>query len=112
MNVNTPFTWDAGKAPLTHSPVKGLVPPATGLMHAIDALHKAHNCCSIELWPGWGLNPGFLNIYQVLFQLSYLAWGNQWARMASLLLPIHGQIAHPTPPIWTIYTAGIHNQGP
>jgi len=32
--------------------------------------------------------------------------------MASLLLPIHGQIAHPTPPIWTIYTAGIHNQGP
>ena len=23
-----------------------------------------------------GLNPGFLNVYQVFYQLSYLAWGN------------------------------------
>ena len=32
-------------------------------------------CGSLRYWPDWGLNPGFLNIYQVLYQLSYLAMG-------------------------------------
>ena len=32
---------------------------------------------ALRIWPDWGLNLGFLNIYQVLYQLSYLAWGNQ-----------------------------------
>ena len=32
-------------------------------------------CGSLRYWPDWGLNPGFLNIYQVLYQLSYLALG-------------------------------------
>jgi hypothetical protein len=26
-------------------------------------------------WPDWGLNPGLLDIYQVLYLLSYLAMG-------------------------------------
>jgi hypothetical protein len=44
-----------------------------------------------EYDPDWGLNPGFQNIYIVLFQLSYLAWGNQWDGFS-----FHEQIAHPT----------------
>ena len=30
-----------------------------------------------KLWSDWELNPGLLDIYQVLFQLSYLAWEHQ-----------------------------------
>ena len=46
---------------------------------------SANDCQSSLLKPkeygqtgGRTLNPGFLNIYQVLYQLSYLAWGNNW----------------------------------
>jgi hypothetical protein len=31
------------------------------------------------LWSDWGLNPGFLKLYQELFQLSHLAQENNWS---------------------------------
>ena len=40
----------------------------------------------LRIWPDWGLNPGFLNIYQVLYQLSYLARGNQWDGLSFVTL--------------------------
>ena len=39
-----------------------------------------------KLWPDWGLSPGLLDIYQVLFQLSYIAWGHQ--SEVGILLPL------------------------
>ncbi len=64
--------------------------PATPPTWCACAMWHSWKCCSLALWPDWGLNPG----YQVPFQLSYLALGNQ----PGLPLFCHftcEQIAHP-----------------
>ena len=64
MDVDVPFAWDASQAPLIDSFVEGLI-PTTFSLRVMAKL-------------GLNVNPGFLKIYQVLFQLSYLARGNQF----------------------------------